>query len=151
MTITYQRSIDAKIWSTAIMDRQERDSIGLFRCYLAQFLLQLELKLENRARNKRILNVFKSKFRLSYVEASRWCSATRMMAMITGDALCLDVVDVELSSSLKAGSRVDPVSLNGPWCTWFSLWSPIKSPASSSDRRSPVFLECLGNSMSITW
>jgi len=55
MIITYQRSIDAKIWSTAIMDRQERDSIGLFRHYLAQSLL--ELKLETRARNKRILSV----------------------------------------------------------------------------------------------
>lgn len=110
------------------------------------------LRLANRARGKRSLRLRVNRLRLSYVEASKWCSTIRTMLIVASGALSLDVADAELSFASKTGSKVDPVSLRDPWCTWFNLWSrsPIDSPASSSDRRSPAFLGCLGSSISVT-
>jgi len=71
------------------------------------------LRLANRARGKRSLRLRVNRLRLSYVEASKWCSTIRMMPIASG-ALSLDVVDAELSSASKTGSRVDPVSLRDP-------------------------------------
>lgn len=108
------------------------------------------LRLANRARGKRSLSLRVNRLRLSYVEASKWCSTIRTTPIVAGGALSLDVVDAELSSASKAGSRVDPVSLKDPWCAWFNLWSRSPIDSSSSDRRSPAFLGCLGSSMSVT-
>lgn len=77
-------------------------------------LSQSFLRLANRARGKRSLRLRANRLRLSYVEVTKWCSMIRTMPIVAGGALSLDVVDAELSSASKAGSRVDPVSLRDP-------------------------------------
>jgi len=72
------------------------------------------LRLANRARGKRSLHLRANRLRLSYVEATKWCKTIRTMPIVADGALSLNVVDAELSSASKVGSRVDPVSLRDP-------------------------------------